>query len=112
MGRGGTFFTSLFHAKLVLDDGRRCLRHTLPEFAIVAEKYPGARRFELGELVERSHHRIAVMDISWQAAFAQSPAEVARIGGKDDISRGEPYFQRLVPRGVAVRRQAYEASIA
>jgi hypothetical protein len=65
-----------------------------------------------GELVERSQHCLAVMDALRQPTFAQSPAEIAGITGKDDIARGPPYSQRLVSWGVTVGRQTYKASIA
>jgi hypothetical protein len=68
----------------------------LPEFAIMPEKYPSTRSLQPGELIEGSQHCLAVMETLRQPTFAQGPAEIAGISGKDDIARGQPYSQRLV----------------
>ena len=86
-------------------DGRRRLRHRPPELRIVTEVDAGAGFFQRFEPVERGQHRLTVGHIAWQSPLAQGPAEIAGISGKDDFAAVEPQPERLVPWGVAVRRQ-------
>jgi hypothetical protein len=65
-----------------------------------AQKYPSTLSLKPGEVVEGMQHRLVVMDALRQPTFAQSPAEIAGITGKDDIARGPPYSERLVTRRV------------
>ena len=50
--------------------------------------------------------------IARQAPLAQGLAEIAGIGGEHDVAAVEPHPQRLVPRRVAVRRQADDRAVA
>src|SRR6266436_7317159 len=90
----------------------RRLRHGFPELAVMPEKDAGAGRLETGQPVERREHRITVVDALRQPPFAQRSTEVAGIGGEDDIARAEPHLQGLVPRRMAVGRQADDAPVA
>src|SRR5215831_11572824 len=66
----------------------------------------------MSEPCERGEHRLTVVYALRQPPLAQCPAEVASIGGKHDVSRGETHSQRLVTRRVAVGGQADDASVA
>ena len=66
----------------------------------------GRRIFQRFEPIERGQHRLTVGHIARQSPLAQGPAEIAGISGKDDFAAVEPQPERLVPWGVAVRRQA------
>ena len=76
------------------------------------KKNSSTRSLKPREIVERRQHCLAVMDTLRQPTFAQGPTEIAGVTGKDDIARGQPYSQRLVPWGVIAGRQTYKASVA
>ena len=88
------------------------LRHTLPKIGIVAKEDARATPFQRLEPIERRKHRLAVMHVSRQAPLAQCLAEIARISREHDITALEAQPQRLVPRRVAVRRQAHHGAVA
>ena len=88
------------------------MRHRLPEFGIVAEEDARPAPFQRLQPVERSQHRLAVMNVARQAALAQSPAEIAGVCREHDLAAVEPQPQRLVPRRVPVRRQAHDGTVA
>src|SRR5438105_884412 len=94
------------------DDRGGRLRHRLPKFAVMPEKDPRAGRLAAGQLVERGEHGRAVMNAPRQSPLAQGPAEIAGVASEHDVARGEPYFQRLVARGMTVGRQADDAAVA
>ena len=54
---------------------------------------------------------VTVVDALGQPPLAQCPTKVAGIGREDDITRSQSHLQRLVPRGMAMRRQADDAAV-
>src|ERR1700744_944295 len=65
---------------------RRGLRHGAPEVGVVGEDDAPARLFERFEFVERSEHLFLVVGETRQAALAQRLAEIAGVGGEDDLA--------------------------
>ena len=93
-------------------DRRRCLWHGLPELRVVAVEDAGAPSFQRSEPLERGQHRLSVVNQTRQSPLAQRAAEVAGIRGQDDLATIEPHFQRLMPRRVAISRQAGDRAVA
>lgn len=79
---------------------------------VVAEEDARSSPLQGFEPIERCEHGLAVMHISRQSALTQCLTEVAGIGREHDIAAIEPYPQRLVPRRVAMCRQAQYGAIA
>jgi hypothetical protein len=55
---------------------------------------------------------LAVVYALRQPPLAEGPAEIAGIGGEDDVTRGEAHSQRLMTRRMAVGGQADDAAVA
>ena len=88
------------------------MRHRLPEFGVVAEEDARPTAFQRLQPVKRGEHRLAVVHIARQAAVAQGLAEIAGVRREHDLAAVELQAQRLVPRRVPVRRQAYHRAVA
>src|SRR3954454_13473347 len=88
------------------------LRNRAPECGVVAEEEARASSFQRGEAVERRQHLLAVVHEARQAPLAQRATEIAAIGRQHDFAPGQAQLQRLVPRRVAVGRQADDRAVA
>ena len=95
-----------------LCDRNRCLRYRLPELRVVAEKDPSPAPFQRLQPVKRGQHRLAVVHVARQAAFAEGLTEVAGVRGEHDLTVIEPQPKGLVPRRVPVCRQTHHRAIA
>ena len=93
-------------------DRCRRLRHSFPKLAVMSEHDPRAGRLTACEFVERSVHRVAVVDPLREAPLAQRAAKVTGICGEHDVTRSEPHDERLMAGRVTVGRQADDAAIA
>ena len=76
------------------------------------KKDSGTVGLKAGQPVKGVEHRLPIVNALRQPPLAQSPAEIAGVGGEHDVSRGETHSQRLVTRRMAVGWQADNASVA
>jgi hypothetical protein len=95
-----------------LCDRDRRLRHRVPELWIVAEKDARPAPLQRLQSVKRGEHRLAVIHVTRQAAFAKGLTEVAGIRSQHDLTAIESQPKGLVPRRVPVRRQTYHRAVA
>jgi hypothetical protein len=78
----------------------------------MAEKDVRPAPFQRFQPVKGGQHRLAVVQVARQAAFAEGLTEVARVRGEHDLTAIEPQSKGLVPRRVRVRRQTHHRAIA
>src|SRR6516164_9070038 len=66
------------------ENGRRRLRHVVPELGIVAEEDLRPRRAQRPQALERPAHRLRIVDDRGQVQIVEGAAEVAGVGREHD----------------------------
>jgi hypothetical protein len=95
-----------------LYDRDRCLRDCPPEHRGVAEKDASPAPFQRLQSVKRGQHRLAIVRVAWQAAFAEGLTEIAGVRSEHDLTAiGVGYEVIGAPACVRVCWQTHDQAV-
>src|SRR5690349_6164821 len=88
------------------------LRDGAPELGVVAEHDPRASLLHLPEALEDGEGGFFVCDDARQMHVVERLLQVARVAAQHELAVRGLHAQRLVPRRVAISRQAHDRAVA